>query len=77
MVACTTSKVLIVTGFDSAACVLAMLLAMYLRVGYIPMASTPLAPNTTYTLTLTSAITDTAGNPLQGAPVTSSFTTAP
>lgn len=37
----------------------------------------PLAPNTTYTLTLTSAITDTAGNPLQGAPVTSSFTTAP
>ena len=37
-----SSKVLIVVGFDCAACVLAMLLAMYLRVGYIPTTSTPL-----------------------------------
>lgn len=37
-----SSKILIVIGFDSAACVLAMLLAMYLRVGYVPMANTPL-----------------------------------
>src|SRR3546814_36350 len=36
------SKVLIVIGFDCGACILAMLLAIYLRVGYIPMASTPL-----------------------------------
>ena len=38
--------------------------------------TSPLAPGTTYTLTLTSAIADAAGNALVDAPVTSSFTTA-
>ena len=37
----------------------------------------PLAPSTAYTVTLTAAITDAAGNPLAGAPVTWTFTTAP
>jgi methionine-rich copper-binding protein CopC len=36
-----------------------------------------LAPDTTYDVTLTGAITDVAGNPLDSAPVTWSFTTAP
>src|SRR3546814_6991286 len=34
--------VVIVIGLFCGACILAMLLAIYLRVGYIPMASTPL-----------------------------------
>jgi glucose/arabinose dehydrogenase/methionine-rich copper-binding protein CopC len=36
-----------------------------------------LDPDTQYTVTLTGGVTDAAGNPLDGAPVTWSFTTAP
>ncbi|MBI4567062.1 MAG: Ig-like domain-containing protein [Planctomycetes bacterium] len=38
--------------------------------------SAPLAPNTTYTITATSGVTDVAGNALQNAPRVYTFTTA-
>lgn len=47
-----SSKVLIVIGFDSIACVFAMLLAIYLRVGYIPAVSSPLAVATLMAITI-------------------------
>lgn len=67
-----TTSSLIVTGPDGAAVTGSLGFITQTAVRFTP---TVLAPNTPYTLTLLPAIVDFAGNPLAGAPRTSTFTT--